>query len=94
MKDIGVPKFLVNQWLGIQPEKSGFQKPENQVDNQDDVSIYSETTTEKSFKFLQSSIVRKSKFAAAKTVKLLKPINPDQVLLSNEATQSSSSEGI
>lgn len=63
LKDLGVPKYLINQWLGIQPEKSGFKKPENQVDNKDDISIYSETNTESSNLMSRAGALRKSRFS-------------------------------
>jgi hypothetical protein len=47
IKDLGVPKFLVNKWLNIKQDKSRFVDPNCQVDNKDDVSSYSETTLSK-----------------------------------------------
>ena len=44
VKDLGVPKFLVNKWLNIQNGKSKFAEINCQIDNKDDVSVYSETT--------------------------------------------------
>ena len=44
VKDLGVPKFLVNKWLNIQNAKSKFADLNCQFDNKDDVSVYSETT--------------------------------------------------
>lgn len=44
VKDLGVPKFLVNKWLNIQNAKSKFADTNCQFDNKDDVSVYSETT--------------------------------------------------
>jgi len=42
-----VPKFLVNKWLNIGQEKSKFVDPNCQLDNKDDVSVYSESNFSK-----------------------------------------------
>ena len=69
IEEIGVPRFLVNQWLNIQPKKSSFVNEENQVDDKEDVSVYSETTmSQKSILFSTkyNESPRKSKFSNAK----------------------------
>lgn len=43
MKD-QVPVVLLNQWLDIQPEKSGFAKIENWKLNADEYSVFSDET--------------------------------------------------
>ena len=45
--NLGLPKFLVNKWLNIKPNKSKFNNSQNRVDNADDVSVYTDTTISK-----------------------------------------------
>lgn len=47
IKELGVPRALVNKWLNIQQNKSKFKELRCQVDNKDDVSVYTETTYSK-----------------------------------------------
>ena len=44
IKNMNVPKFLINKWLNIQNQKSKFAQRANQFDNEEDISIYSEIT--------------------------------------------------
>mmetsp|Transcript_13373 Transcript_13373/g.15506 ORF Transcript_13373/g.15506 Transcript_13373/m.15506 type:complete len:153 (-) Transcript_13373:1246-1704(-) len=61
IQDLGVPKFLVNKWLNIQAEKSKFSSIRCQVDNKDDVSVYSETTQPLlSSKLVESALLQES----------------------------------
>ena len=51
MKD-QVPVVLLNQWLEVHPEKSGFAKKDNCLLSADEYSVYSDETNSqgKSFK--------------------------------------------
>jgi hypothetical protein len=44
LKDIRVPRFLINKWLNIEIPKSKFIKESCRIDNADDVSEYSESS--------------------------------------------------
>ncbi|CAI2359754.1 unnamed protein product [Moneuplotes crassus] len=41
IQNLGVPKFLVNKWLNVKNTRSHFRQSHCQIDNKDDVSIYS-----------------------------------------------------
>jgi hypothetical protein len=43
MKD-QVPVVLLNHWLEVEPEKSGFAKPKNCIMNSEEMSVYSDET--------------------------------------------------
>ena len=68
MKD-QVPVVLLNQWLEIQPEKSGFAKNDNCLLNADEYSVYSDETLSQALSFkapkvLQDMAKRKSMMMA------------------------------
>ena len=69
IKDLGVPKFLVNKWLNIQNGKSKFVQKSCQIDNSADVSMTSEyTASNKSIappQILEEKQRRKSKFMSS-----------------------------
>ena len=67
-----MPKFLVNKWLNIKQDKSKFTQLRCQVDNKDDVSVYSETTMSivSSPKLRQISLKKQtSKFSSSNNVR-------------------------
>lgn len=69
IKDLGVPKFLVNKWLNIQNGKSKFVQKSCQIDNSADVSMASEyTVSNKSIappKIPEEKQRRKSRFLSS-----------------------------
>ena len=44
MSKMGVPKMLAKKWLKVDNYKSWFVEKKNQIDNAEDISIYSETS--------------------------------------------------
>lgn len=67
MKD-QVPVVLLNQWLDVEQEKSGFAKRENWVLDADEYSVYSGSTISKALSVHGSSFAKSSKFAKRNSV--------------------------
>lgn len=74
IKDLGVPKFLVNKWLNIGLKKSKFEQAHCQIDNQEDVSVYSESSCSKISsknvslsRIMDNNLAMKSKFSWSKS---------------------------
>lgn len=57
MKD-QVPVVLLNQWLEIQPEKSGFAKMNNCKLNADEYSVYSDETMSQALSLKSNNVLQ------------------------------------
>ncbi|CAI2383272.1 unnamed protein product [Moneuplotes crassus] len=70
-KNLGVPQVLINKWLNIETKKSKFIQKQNQIDNEADVSKYSESSmsisTNRFNDIAKKKRQRMSKFVAKKT---------------------------
>jgi hypothetical protein len=57
MKD-QVPVVLLNQWLGVEQEKSRFNKKENWLNNSDEYSVYSDSNISRALSINGTSVKR------------------------------------
>ena len=55
MKD-QVPVVLLNQWLGVEQEKSRFNKKENWLNNSDEYSVYSDSNNSRALSINGTSV--------------------------------------
>jgi len=67
MKD-QVPVVLLNQWLEVEQEKSGFARRENWVANSDEYSVYSDSTISQALSVHGNSLRKLPKYSKRNSV--------------------------
>lgn len=71
--NFGVPQFLINKWLNIGNKKSKFIEKRCQIDNQDDVSVPTDTVRSS---ISSVAVTIQQKGARSSRFSIVSPINP------------------